>query len=233
MNVKNSKNKGIQDAEEYKTAFNLSLRYLSYKDRSEKEIIDYLSKKNYVDSIINKVIDKLKDMEYLNDSKFTKKFVCNIIEQQSKGRNLIKKELIDKGISDEIIAKHLCLYSIGEEITIAKEIAKKYFFSNQISPIRQVKNKLYNRLMRKGFSNDAICKALSYLDCDAEVQSIILQQEEAYEIQAYELTKKYYIKYSKKECDVFKLKQKIYAQLIRRGYDYNLCNRIIEKTIKS
>jgi len=221
----------VQYTEEYKIAFNLSLRYLTYKPRSEKEVVDYLIKKDFPKSVINKVIVKLKDINYIDDVNFTKNFISNSVINACKGRNLIISELINKGIRDEIINQYLYLYSFDNEKEIATKIAKKYFLSNQALPIRNIKDKLYNRLMRKGFSHDSIYKAFNYLENDTDIQYIISQQEDVYETQAYELAQKYYLKYSQKEENFFKLKQKIYYQLIRKGFDYSLSNKVVENII--
>ncbi|NLM05119.1 MAG: recombination regulator RecX, partial [Clostridiales bacterium] len=153
----------IEDTKEYKTAFSSSLRYLTYRARTKKEIINYLTKKGYQDNIIHKIVNKLIDINYINDDEFVINFIYNSMNNQSKGRLSITNELLEKGISEEIINRHIHLYSEDKEIAIANTIACKFFYNNSHLPMKQIKNKLYNRLMRRGFSKNSIDSVFQFL----------------------------------------------------------------------
>lgn len=71
----------------YNEAFNQSVRYLSYKSRSEREIIDYLKEKDYDDEIIIKVIQRLKEIQYIDDDQFTIHYVNSAIINKKKVEN--------------------------------------------------------------------------------------------------------------------------------------------------
>ena len=56
-------------------AFNFSLKYLSFRNRSIKEVYDYLLRKNFIDETINSVLKRLVDLKFLNDEEFAKSWI--------------------------------------------------------------------------------------------------------------------------------------------------------------
>ncbi|SES70573.1 regulatory protein [Natronincola peptidivorans] len=217
----------------YKQALNKAFSYLSYKSRTEKEVISYLSKNDFDDTVISEVIIKLRDLNYVNDNTYAIDYVNNSIEKQTKGINLIRKELLEKGINEKIVSEHLALYSSNLEIRTIENVTKKFFSSKKSLPLNQIKAKLYSRLLQRGFTIDTINYALKFLDEDREIQSILLQQEEFYNQQAKLIATKFFEKYSKNEKNEYKVKQKLYGKLISKGFDYSLCNVIVEEILNN
>ncbi|SDK50528.1 RecX family transcriptional regulator [Natronincola ferrireducens] len=212
-----------------KKAFNLSLKYLTYKARTENEVVNYLAGKEYSSTVISHVIEKLQEYKYLDDHKYSKIFIGDNIEKGSKGKSLIERELAQKGVSEEIITKTLSVFTEEKEIEIAKNIVKKLFHSKKSLPLNHIKSKAYNKLLQKGFSKVSIHKSLLLLEQDVEITTTVSQQTDIYKSQALALGKKYYDKYVKKEDHFFKLKQKIYSQLIRKGFDYQLAKNVVDE----
>lgn len=216
----------------FREAFNASVRYLSYRQRTEDEVVKYLKKRDYIEEIILKVINRLREVNYIDDNKYAINYINTSIAKQNRGIDLIRKELLDKGIKERIVSTHLYLYPLEKELEFATSIATNYVLSRKEYPLNQLKNKIYIKLHRKGFSEDSIKAALKNLDQDKEVGKIIEEQQNQYEIDAISLAKKYYEKYSKKETNIYKIKEKIYGQLMRRGYDYQLSSKVVKDIIE-
>lgn len=216
------------DQDLFREAFNISVKYLSYRQRTEEEVLNYLKKRDYTQEVMFKVIDRLREVNYIDDNKYAVNYINTAMIKQNKGIDLIKKELLEKGIKEKIISTHLYLYPIKKELEFAKNIAINYFFAKKECPLNQLKNKIYTKLLIRGFSKESIKAALQNLDQDREINTIIEEQQERYQMDATALAKKYYEKYSKKENNEYKIKEKIYGQLIRKGYDYDLSKRIVE-----
>ena len=95
--------------EDFDKFYNLALRFLSYRPRSEKEVRDRLKikyqKSNLKDLelIIDRVIQKLKKYNFVNDLEFAKKWIESRMKFKPRSLRLIKLELKKKGISDDII----------------------------------------------------------------------------------------------------------------------------------
>lgn len=208
-------------------AFNLSIRYLSYRARSKKQIIKYLQGKDYNDDIILKVINRLEQIDYIDDNKFALNYINTVMAKQNKGISLVKKELMDRGINEDIISNSISAYSIEDEGNFAINISKKYFATKTNSPIKQIKTNLYNKLIRQGFSNESIYKAINYLDNSDEINKIIETKQETYKKQAYEFIRKYYPRYCNKGNDKFIAERKIFAKLLSKGYDYYLVEEVL------
>ena len=108
--------------EHYDTYLNLAYFYLSIRNRSEKEMRDYLAKKKASEEVIEKIITSLKEKKFLNDEAFTRSWILNRARVKPKGRVLLKLELRQKGISDDIIST--VLSEVQEDVPDELEQAK-------------------------------------------------------------------------------------------------------------
>ena len=133
---------------------------LGRRQRSEKEIRDYFRIKNYKSRIkeksfvselvIESVIDKLKRKGLLNDLEFAKAWVES--RSRKKGLNAIKSELINKGISREIVEDVLISQTsaVGEK-TVAEKLLERKMKIWKNLPDLEFKQKALQFLMRRGF----------------------------------------------------------------------------------
>lgn len=140
--------------------FDRALRYLSYKNRSTKEIYDYLKKKEYTDDQINEAIGKLVEYKFLDDSNFSEIFIR---DRQLKGRSkrMISYELKQKGINRDLSDKSL--EDAQDDLKTAKEyIDKRMSQFNRLDPDKR-KQRIIGRLQSRGYSWDVIKKVLQYL----------------------------------------------------------------------
>ena len=103
-------------------AFNKSLNYLNTALKTTKQIRDYLSKKGYDKIIVDYVVDKLKEYNYLNDRMFAETYVSTYSNKY--GKNMLKNKLFEKGISKSIIDEILGDYE-SEENVVDKLLQKK------------------------------------------------------------------------------------------------------------
>ncbi len=84
--------------------FNLSLRFLSYRPRSEQEVYRYLKEKakrvpELDEKTIAIIMQRLIELKFIDDLEFTKFW----LEHRKKAFKILKQELLQKGISREII----------------------------------------------------------------------------------------------------------------------------------
>ena len=98
-------NKIIEDTEFY-NVYNLVVKYILKKRRSEKEINEYLKKYN-LGSKKDLIISKLKSINLINDIGFCKAYINDNIYLSKKGINKIKEELLSHNISLNIIEEEL------------------------------------------------------------------------------------------------------------------------------
>lgn len=130
------------------------------RQRSEKEIRDYLKKLSFKrkvkgkeeisDLTIEFVLQKLKQKELINDLEFAKLWV----ESRSKKRGplALKSELIKKGVSKEIIRDVLNSYISSEnQVETAKILLDKKMKSWKSLPKLGLRKKATEFLLRRGF----------------------------------------------------------------------------------
>lgn len=147
--------------EERLKAKDKTLKFLSYRQRSHKEIIDKLKKEGFNDEIIEKTIDFLKSYNLIDDMAFAKNFMMDKSNINKYGPERIRYELYMKGISRDIIDKVLEDY--GDEYSIALELAKKKIKSYKGDDRNAIYRKLGGFLQSKGFSYECISRILREL----------------------------------------------------------------------
>ncbi len=152
--------------------YNKALKFLSYRPRSEKEIRDNLKGKRYKkhgtsgteinDSVIEQIINKLKEQKFLNDEEFAKWWIESRLNYKPRALRLIKIELKQKGISDDIIESliHDSESLIHNDLEMAKRLAEKKIKRYKDLPKQEIYQKLGRFLSSKGFSWDTIKKAI-------------------------------------------------------------------------
>lgn len=79
-------------------AFDRAVGYLAMQSRTEKEIRDYLKKKEYSLSQIDDAIVKLQEYQYLDDVAYGISFIRQGAER-GWGKNKIDQKLMEKGVS--------------------------------------------------------------------------------------------------------------------------------------
>ena len=143
-------------SDDFEKNLNRALRFLSIRQRSEKEIKEYLLKKKVSELTLEKIIEKLKEFKFLNDEEFAKSWVETRNLIKPKPWRIIKYELKQKGISQDIID------NIGpdketEEINDLKaavKIAQKRLLRYNGFTREEIFQKLGRYLISKGFDWD-------------------------------------------------------------------------------
>ncbi|MEK7551773.1 MAG: regulatory protein RecX [Patescibacteria group bacterium] len=149
----------------FETFLNKSFKFLSYRPRSEKEVRDYLIKKKADDLVIEKVINKLKEKNFLNDLDFTKWWIEQRTKFKPRAERIIKLELIRKGIAKELIDDVLQDEEIEKETDLdkAKKIAKKKILRYKNDEPKKQYEKLARFLASRGFDWDTIKEVVDQL----------------------------------------------------------------------
>lgn len=140
----------------------LVYRYLGIRNRSEKEIRDYLTKKNADPSVIEKIIALLYEQKFLNDEQFARSWVIQRARFRPKGKSALKFELQQKGIAKELIEKILAEENeeLPDELTQAKRLIERRIQKLQGQPRQEIYNKVGAFLARRGFNWEIIKKAI-------------------------------------------------------------------------
>jgi len=152
----------MEPADLYRKYLDRALHFLSFRSRSEKEVRDNLLKKDASNETIEQIISWLKDHNFLDDKDFARRFIEQRIKLRPRGMRVIKMELKQKGISQEII-EEITAENEGEvdnELAMAKRIVEKKIMKYKGLEKREIYQKLGAHLASKGFNWDIIKRSI-------------------------------------------------------------------------
>jgi regulatory protein len=132
---------------EFQKVLDRLLRFASLRPRSEREIKDYLKRKEVHESLFEELFNRLKRLELVNDEAFAKWWIDQRLQFKSKSKRELEFELRGKGIAKEIITEVLAESGV-DDTKAAKKLLEKRAFKDR-------KQKMAY-LARKGFSWEVI-----------------------------------------------------------------------------
>jgi len=140
----------------------LAVSQLSRRARSSKEIRDYLLRKKATLEIIDAVINKLQEKNFQSDEKFARWWKESRTRFKSKSDRIIKLELRQKGISDEIITTVMSEQTEESKSDYEKAsiLAHKYKKKVINLPSSDQYRRLSNFLSQRGFDYDIIRRVI-------------------------------------------------------------------------
>lgn len=181
-----------------------SIKYITKKLRSEKEIYEFLKKREIDESIIKKTINRLKNNNFLNEDLYLKSYINDQVNLSNNGPKKIKSNLIKLGIDEEKIDEYL--NNIDKSIwqdRIDNYIEKKIRV-NHSSSSYMLKVKLQKDLINLGYDREMIIPSITRCDIiDTDIYKRELEKAKR------ELSKKY---------SGYELEQKIKMRLYRKGF---------------
>jgi len=154
----------MPDPESFKKAKAHALQYLSYRDRSKWELSQYLSKKEHSLPVIQKTLDYLTELNYVDDQRFALQWGQYKINKNKIGKNRLYMELLGKGVKKETIEGILnTLYQRNPEMELAVQCARKKWITLKSFEEKKKKRLLVQYLQRKGFSSNIIYQSVKIL----------------------------------------------------------------------
>lgn len=181
-----------------------AMHYIYYQMRSEFEVREYLQKYSLNNEDIDDIIDKLKELKFIDDNELCKLILESTINSL-KGPNCfiqkVKQRKLDVNLNDYLYDK-----DIEEEViqnVIEKNVSKK-----ETLPLKKQKEQLYSKLIRDGFSHDLINYYINKVEF-IDKSDISLDKE------LKKLIRKY------QDLDDKTKKTKIINSLIQKGYSYS------------
>lgn len=196
----------------YYDIYNKTIKFISRKLRSEKEVKIFLDKQNVTSSDKKKIIAKLKDIKLINDVYFANAYCQDRMNLSNDGPYRIKKELIsndiDENIIDEVMGK-IDENFVYEKLTklIIKKINNNHNKSNYM-----LKQKIVGDMINLGYSKEMI---VEIIDNNLKQNNNILENE----------YKKIYRKIEKK-YEGEELERQIRIKLMQKGFSSEDINNI-------
>ncbi len=220
LEISDSVIEAIQKKDETYKFYIQAINFLSYRMRSRKEVFTYLKKKEASFEQIEQVLERLEKEKLIDDEQFARMFVQSRINTTSKGPMLIKKELLEKGISSAIAERALDQYT--EELQYKKITAffeKKKKSRKKVSYRKQL-DQWKTNLLQKGFPMDMIQQAAADLDENMDEE----KEWEALVYQGEKLKRKHEGKLSG-----YALRNKVKEGLCRKGFPMDMIQQFTDK----
>jgi regulatory protein len=116
------------------------------------------------------VILRLKELNYLSDTRFAEDYTRVRKEHEKFGRRRVQQDLMMKGVEKELVASTLeTAYEDVDEVALARQYVARKRMKQPSGPNAQKETvRVMNRLMRAGFSSNAIFQVLRAWDVPEE-----------------------------------------------------------------
>jgi regulatory protein len=142
------------DSEE--EALQSALRYLSYRARSEAELLAHLSRKGYSAAAREKALEKLRSLNYINDESFARSWALSRAAGRNYGPKRIERELTAKGVGQPLIRDVIgSTFAHGDEEKNAKNLLDKKFKGINLRDPKALR-RASAFLARRGYSSQVI-----------------------------------------------------------------------------
>jgi regulatory protein len=198
----------------------LAINYLSYRMRSRKEMNDYLIQKDVEEEHITIIMERLTKEGLLNDRQFAEAFTLTRMNTSSKGPLLVKRELMEKGVSAIIAEDVVTLYTYDTQFEKAMKWANKKLGTSKKDSYKKQLQQLRMTLVQKGFESPVISEVILQLhnqeDETEEWEAVIYQGE------------KLLRKFASKKSG-YELKMKVKESLYRKGFQMELITRFVDE----
>lgn len=151
----------IKRENEYFEVKRSALRFLSIRNHSTQELSRKLLRKKFSGEIIEKVLNDLFNLGYLNDKKFAEQYFNELVGKFF-GPLKIKNELIKRGINWEVVDEVLNDYFTNDEMQreVIQKLLSKSKFPKKISSTNELQ-RIYNYLISRGFSSEVVMDCLN------------------------------------------------------------------------
>ncbi|WKY46842.1 RecX family transcriptional regulator [Eubacteriaceae bacterium ES3] len=200
-----------------------AVRFLSYRSRTENEVLEHLRKKGFSEEVIVKVMERLREYHYVDDQQYLNSYLSNNEAVKKYGRKRIYYDLEKRGLADHLLQKLDDYFSLEKEKKLCVTLAVKYESTVKGKSVRERQKKLYEKLMRLGYNHQMVLEAvnnLEWLEDQQDKEERFKRLEKDFQKAAEKLKKKGY--------EGYELKQRLINNLALRGYDYESIQRLLD-----
>lgn len=147
----------IKEYDKFNFGKKIAYSFLSYRQRSKKELSQKLREKKITAPVIDKIISLLEDQKYIDDKAYAKFFIDIKLSSKPMGKRLLQNKLSEKGIDKETTEMILTEnYTEDKEIESARILLRKYSSKIKGKDEHIKKQKCYRYLISRGFSFDIV-----------------------------------------------------------------------------
>ncbi len=148
----------LQAEDAVEVAYQRAVRFLSYRPRTRAEVRRNLEKHETPPAVVETVLERLQENNLLDDAAFARAWVENRLAFRPRGARVLRQELRQRGVPDEITEAVLesCL---PNETDLAYRAGQKRLRRLSRLPRLEFRQKMGAYLARRGFSYEAASEA--------------------------------------------------------------------------
>jgi regulatory protein len=153
----------LRSDEALQQAIDRALNYLSFRPRSQREVRDYLKRKNTPPELIDAALARLEHLDLVNDRNFASFWLETREQFSPKGARALKNELRVKGVEREIVEE---IVDDEQDEERAQRAAEKKAYSLLRQPgidFAAFQRRLGSFLQRRGFGYDVTSRIVKQL----------------------------------------------------------------------
>lgn len=146
-----------------RSAYVDALYLLARRELSERQLRDHLADREHQPDEIDAAVERLRADGSLDDARVARAYARTALKVKGRGRLRIQRELHQLGIPNDVAAEALAetFSEVDERALIARALDKKLRGNSIDSPAAYAR--VYQHLMRQGFSPAAVSAALRAL----------------------------------------------------------------------
>lgn len=148
----------IQAADEVEVAKAAAFNYIAHRDRTEHEVRTKLEEKNFSGPVIEQVVERLYELDFLDDAAYAERYARERFERKGYGPRRIRHELRRRGVGSYDIEDAAAeVFDREDALDNARQHAEKRLsrLEREPDPWRR-REKLSGYLLRRGFGYDTV-----------------------------------------------------------------------------
>ncbi|MEG1810254.1 MAG: regulatory protein RecX [Clostridia bacterium] len=139
-----------------KIPMDAALDYLTAKTRTVREMELYLDAKQYGEYEVYQAVERLKELNYLNDEKYAEDFIASRLATKPVSRKKLSEQLYMHQLPKDVIEGALASVSDETEEENARRMVSKYWRQFETLPEDERRQRVIKRLVARGYSFDMI-----------------------------------------------------------------------------
>lgn len=122
-----------------------------------------LTREGFSEEAVETAVEELIDSGHIRDRKYAENWVARRQKSNPRGKTLLKRELLDRGIDRETVEQVVAEVETENEAVLALQIAQKRMKRYRQLPTHVAKRRLHGFLARRGFEAEVVRQVLEQI----------------------------------------------------------------------
>jgi regulatory protein len=154
--ISDEKIAALLSEDESETAYQHAIKYIDYRPRTKREVLQYLMQHKVREEIVQNVLDRLEKNHLINDAQFAQAWVENRAEFRPRSKRALAYELKKHGVDPELIETSIEGF---DEAEMAYQAAIRQSRKINNPDWQEFRQKMLRHLAQRGFPYDICAEA--------------------------------------------------------------------------